>query len=153
MTAWTKPDELGSFLNGIRTMWRLRISQKPPSPSSCKCNLLVRTFKQFINEMSNSFDSHSSSPDEYPLLTPAKLSWLLLDQDMNFAVSTAFSSSPLLTVLLQNYLFLSHNIKQIRQDFTRHQLKRQSIFDLLSHSAPFQYVITPIVYYSYSFKL
>ena len=95
--------------------------------------------------MLSSFDSHLSSPDEYPLLTPAKLSRLLLDQEMNFAVSTAFSSSPLSTTLLQNYLFLSHNLEQIQQDLTRHQLEQQSIFDVLSHSAPFQDIITPIV--------
>ena len=95
--------------------------------------------------MLNSFDSCPSSPDEYPLLTPTKLSCLLHDQEMNFAVSTVFSSSPLSTVLLQNYLFLSHNIKRIRQDLTHHQLERQSIFDVLSHSAPFQDIITPIV--------
>ena len=97
--------------------------------------------------MSTSSDSHSSSSshDEYPLLTSAELSWLLLDQEMNFAVLTAFSSSPLLTVLLQQYLFLSHNLEWIRQDLTRHQLERGSIFDVLSHSAPFQDIITPIV--------
>ena len=64
---------------------------------------------------------------------------------MNFAVSAAFSSSPLLTVLLRQYLFLSHNLEQIRQDLTHHQLERDSIFDILSHSAPFQDIITPII--------
>ena len=64
---------------------------------------------------------------------------------MNFAVSTAFSSSPLSTILLQNYLFLSHNIEWIQQDLTQHQLEQQSIFDILSHSAPFHNTITPIV--------
>ena len=44
--------------------------------------------------MSTSSDpcSSSSSPDEYPLLTSSELSRLLLDQEMNFAVATAFSS-------------------------------------------------------------
>ena len=96
--------------------------------------------------MSTSFNSHSSSSsrDEYPLLTSAELSRLLLDQEMNFAVSTAFSSSPLSTVLLQQYLFLSHSLERIRQDLTHHQLERESIFDVLSHSALFQDIITPI---------
>ena len=94
---------------------------------------------------SSDFCSSSSSHDEYPLLTSAELSRLLLDQEMNFAVSTAFSSSPLLTVLLQQYFFLSHNFEQIRQDLTRHQLEWESIFDILSHSAPFQDIIMPIV--------
>ena len=97
--------------------------------------------------MLTSFDScsSSSSHDEYPLLTSAELSRLLLDPEMNFAVSTVFSSSPLSTVLLQQYLFLSHNLEWIRQDLTRHQLERESIFDILSHSTPFQDIITPIV--------
>ena len=94
---------------------------------------------------SSDFRSSSSSHDEYPLLTSTKLSQLLLDQEMNFAVSTTFSSSPLLTILLWQYLFLSHNLERIRQDLTRHQLERESIFDILSHSAPFQDIITPIV--------
>ena len=85
--------------------------------------------------MSTSSESHPSSPDKYPFLTATELSRLLLDQEMNFAVLTTFSSSPLSTLLLQNYLFLSHNIKRIRQ----------YIFDILSHSAPFHDTITPIV--------
>ena len=96
--------------------------------------------------MSNFSEScSSSSPDEYPLFTSTELSRLLLDKEMNFAVSTEFSSSPHLTVLLWNYLFLSHNIEQIWQDLTCHQLERQSIFDVLSHSTPFQDIITPKV--------
>ena len=90
-------------------------------------------------------ESRPSSPDEYPFLTATKLSRLLLDQEMNFAVSTMFSSSPLSTILLRNYLFLSHNIERIWQDLTRHQLERQSLFDILSHSTPFHDTITPIV--------
>ena len=92
-----------------------------------------------------SSESCPSSPDEYPFLTATKLSRLLLDQEMNFAISSMFSSSPLSTILLWNYLFLSHNIEQIWQDLTRHQLERQSLFDILSHSAPFRDTITPIV--------
>ena len=64
---------------------------------------------------------------------------------MNFAVATAFSSSPLSTTLLRHYLFLSHNLDRIRQDLIRHQQEQESIFDVLSHSAPFQDIITPIV--------
>ena len=64
---------------------------------------------------------------------------------MIFAVSTVFSLSPLSTILLQQYLFLSHNLERIQQDLTRHQLERESIFNILSHSAPFQDIITPIV--------
>ena len=95
--------------------------------------------------MSTSSESHPSSPDKYPFLTATELSRLLLDQEMNFAVLTTFSSSPLSTLLLQNYLFLSHNIERIRQDLTWHQLEQQYIFDILSHSAPFCDTITPIV--------
>ena len=97
--------------------------------------------------MSNSSDRRSptSSPDEYPVLTSSELSRLLLDQEMNFAVATAFSSSPLSTTLLRHYLFLSQNLERIRQDLFRHQQERESIFDALSHSAPFQDLITPIV--------
>ena len=86
-----------------------------------------------------------SSPDEYPVLTSAKLSRLLLDQEMNFAVAAAFSSSPLSTTLLRQYLFLSHNLERIHQDLLHHRQERESIFDVLSHSAPFQDIITPIV--------
>ena len=145
MTAWTKPDKLGNSLNGIKTMWQPRNSQKPLSPSFCIP--LAKTSKWFINRMSTSFNSRSpsSSQDKYPLLTSAKVSQLLLDQEMNFAVSTAFSSSPLSTVLLQQYLFLSHNLKWIWQDLTRRQLEWESIFDVLSHSTPFQDIITPII--------
>ena len=64
---------------------------------------------------------------------------------MNFAVVAAFSSSPLSTTLLWQYLFLSHNLERIRQDLLHHQQERESIFDVLSHSAPFQDIITPIV--------
>ena len=64
---------------------------------------------------------------------------------MNFAVATAFSSSPLSTTLLRQYLFLSHNLEWIRQDLLCHQQERESIFDVLSHSAPFQDIITPII--------
>ena len=64
---------------------------------------------------------------------------------MNFTVAAAFSSSPLSTTLLRQYFFLSHNLKRIRQDLLRHQQERESIFDILSHSAPFQDIITPIV--------
>ena len=97
--------------------------------------------------MSNFSDRHTpvSSPDEYPVLTSSELSRLLLDQEMNFAVVAAFSSSPLSTTLLWQYLFLSHNLERIRQDLLRHQQERESIFNVLSHSAPFQDIITPIV--------
>ena len=97
--------------------------------------------------MSNFSDRHTSvsSPDEYPVLTSSELSRLLLDQEMNFAVAAAFSSSPLSTTLLRQYLFLSHNLERIHQDLVRHQQERESIFDVLSHSAPFQDIITPIV--------
>ena len=97
--------------------------------------------------MSTSSDPRSSSSfhDKYPLLTSSELSQLLLNQEMNFAVSTTFSSSPLSTVLLRQYLFLSHNLEQIQQDLTRHQQEWESIFNVLSHSAPFQDIITPIV--------
>ena len=97
--------------------------------------------------MSNSSDRHSlvSSPDEYPVLSSSELSRLLLDQEMNFAVATAFSSSPLSTTLLRHYLFLSQNLERLRQDLLRHQQERESIFDILSHSAPFQEIITPLV--------
>ena len=97
-----------------------------------------------ITRMSN-FSDHrtsASSPDKYPVLTSSELSRLLLDQEMNFAVATAFSSSPLSTTLLRHYLFLSQNLERIHQDLLRHQQERESI---LSHSAPFQDIITPIV--------
>ena len=82
----------------------------------------------------------------FPRRIPSsELSRLLLDQEMNFAVAAAFSSSPLSTTLLRHYLFLSHNLEWIRQDLLRHQQERESIFDVLSHSAPFQDIITPIV--------
>ena len=86
-----------------------------------------------------------SSPDEYPVLTSSELSRLLLDQEMNFAVAAAFSSSLLSTTPLQQYLFLSHNLEWICQDLLHHQQERESIFDVLSRSAPFQDIITPIV--------
>ena len=145
MIVWTKPDELGDSLNGIRIIWPLKNSQKLLSPSFCTPP--TNTSRRFISKMSTSSDfcSSSSSHDEYPLLTSAELSWLLLDQEMNFAVSTTFSSSPLSTVLLRQYLFLSHNLEWIQQDLTCHQLERESIFDVLSHSAPFQDIIMPIV--------
>ena len=97
--------------------------------------------------MLNFSDRHTpaSSPDKYPVLTSSELSRLLLDQEMNFAVAAAFSTSPLSTTLLRQYLFLSHNLKRIRQDLLRHQQERESIFDVLSHSLPFQDIITPIV--------
>ena len=97
--------------------------------------------------MLNSSDRRSpiSSPDEYPVLTSSELSRLLLDQEMNFAVAAAFLSSPLSTTLLRQYLFISHNLERIRQDLLRHQQERESIFDVLSHSALFQDIITPIV--------
>ena len=97
--------------------------------------------------MSNSSDRRTpvSSPDEYPVLTSSELSRLLLDQEMNFAIVAVFSSSPLSTTLLWQYLFLSHSLERIRQDLIRHQQERESIFDVLSHSAPFQDIITPIV--------
>ena len=86
-----------------------------------------------------------SSPDEYPISTSSELSRLLLDQEMDFVVAATFSSSPLSTTLLQQYLFLSHNLKWIWQDLVHHQQERESIFDVLSHSVPFQDIITPIV--------
>ena len=64
---------------------------------------------------------------------------------MNFTVATAFSSSPLSTTLLRQYLFISQNLERLRQNLLRHQQERESIFDILSHSAPFQDIITPIV--------
>ena len=93
--------------------------------------------------MSNSSDS--SSLDEYTVLTSTELSRLLLDQEMNFAVATAFSSSPLSTTLLRQYLFISQNLERLRQDLLRHQQEREAIFDILSHSAPFQDIMNPIV--------
>ena len=119
--------------------------QKLHSPSFS--TPFASTPRQFISKMSTSSDPHSfsSSPDEYPLLTSSELSRLLLDQEMNFAVATMFSSSPLSTTLLWQYLFLSHNLERIRQDLTQHQQEQESIFDVLSHSAPFQDIITPIV--------
>ena len=94
---------------------------------------------------SSHFPSSSSSNDEYPVLTSSELSWLLLNQEMNFAVANTFSSSPLSTVLLWQYLFLSHNLERIRQDLLCHQQEWESIFDVLSNSGLFQDVITPIV--------
>ena len=145
MIVWTKPDGPGDSLNGIKTIWQLKNSQKLCSPSFCI--LLVSTSRWFISKMSTSSDprSSSSSHDKYPLLTSSELSRLLLDQEMNFVVSTTFSSSPLSTVLLQQYLFLSRNLERLWQDLTHHQQERESIFDILSHSAPFQNIITPIV--------
>ena len=49
------------------------------------------------------------------------------------------------TVLLRQYLFLSHNLKRIWQDLIQHQQERESIFGILSHSALFQDIITPII--------
>ena len=120
-------------------------SQKLRSPSCY--SRLTNVSSNYITAMSNSSDRHSpaSSPDKYPVLTSSELSRLLLDQEMNFAVATAFSSSPLSTTLLRHYLFLSQNLERLRQDLLRHQQERESIFDVLSHSAPFQDVITPIV--------
>ena len=89
--------------------------------------------------------SSSSSNDEYPMLMSSELSRLLLNQEMNFAVADVFSSSPLSTVLLRQYLFLSHNLEWIRQDLLCHQQEWESIFDVLSNSGPFQDIITPIV--------
>ena len=89
--------------------------------------------------------SSSSSNNEYPLLTSSELSRPLLNQEMNFAVVNAFSSSPLSTVLLWQYLFLSHNLERIRQDLLRHQQERESFFDVLSNSGLFQDIITPII--------
>ena len=156
---------LDDCLNQARWAWRffewyknyltLKNSQKLRSPSFCI--LPASTSRQFISKMltskmltskmltSSDPRSPSSSPDKYPLLTSSELSQLLLDQEMNFAVSTAFSLSPLSTVLLQQYLFLSHSLERIRQDLIHHQQERESIFDVLSHSAPFQDIITPIV--------
>ena len=111
MIVCIRPDKPGSFSNTIKTTWCLMISQKLPFTFSYKPP--IRTFKQLINEMSTSSESCPSSPDEYPFITATELSRLLLDQEMNFAVSNAFSLSPLSTTLLQNYLFLSHNIEHI----------------------------------------
>ena len=143
MIACIRSNKPGSFSNTIRTTWHPTTSQKLPFTSSCKPP--IKTFKQLINKMSTSSESCLSSPDEYPFITTTKLSCLLLDQEMNFAVSNAFSLSPLSTTLLWNYLFLSHNIEHIRQDLTQHQLEQQSLFDILGHSAPFRDTITPIV--------
>ena len=106
----------------------------------------IKTFKRLINKMSTSSESHPSSPDEYPFITTTELSCLLLNHEMNFVVSTTFSSSPLATALLRNCLFVSHNIEHIRQDLTRHQLEQQSLFDILGHSTPFRDTITPILF-------
>ena len=97
--------------------------------------------------MSNSSDQRTpvSSPDEYPVLTSSELSRLLLDQEINFAIAAVFLSSPLSTTLLRQYLFLSHNLERIHQDLIRHQQERESIFNVLSHSTPFQDIITPII--------
>ena len=145
MTIWTKPDGPGDSSNGIRTIWRLKNSQRLCSPSFCIP--LASISRPFISKMSTSSDPRSpaSSPDKYPLLTSSELSQLLLDQEMNFAIATTFSSSPLSTTLLRQYLFLSHNLERIWQDLIRHQQERQSIFDVLSHSAPFQDIIMSIV--------
>ena len=145
MTVWTKPDGPGGSSNGIRTIWRPKNSQKLHFPFFCIS--LANVSRQFISKMSTSSDPRSpaSSADEYPLLTSSELSRLPLDQEMNFAVATIFSSSPLCTTLLQQYLFLSHNLERIRQDLICHQQERESIFDVLSHSAPFQDIIIPIV--------
>ena len=143
MIACIRSNKPGSFSNTIRTTWHPTTSQKLPFTSSCKPP--IETFKQLINEMSTSSESHLSSPDEYPFITTTKLSCLLLDQEMNFVVSNAFSLSPLSTTLLWNYLFLSHNIERIQQDLTWHQLEQQSLFNILGHSAPFCNTITPIV--------
>ena len=145
MTVWTKQDRPGGSSNGIKAIWWLKNSQRLHSPSSCIP--LVNISRHFINKMSTFSDQHSSisSPDEYPVLTSSELSRLLLDQEMNFAVAATFSSSPLSTTLLRQYLFLSHNLERIRQDLICHQQERESIFDVLSHSAPFQDIITPII--------
>ena len=120
-------------------------SQKLRSPSCY--TLPANTSNNYITRMSNYSNRHTpaSPPDEYPVLTSSELSRLLLDQEMNFAVATAFSSSPLSTTLLRHYLFLSQNLEWIHHNLLRHQWERESIFDVLSHSTPFQDIITPIV--------
>ena len=105
--------QAGKFLEDYKTYctWLQMTSQRLPFTSSYKTP--IKTFEQIINEMSTSSESCTSSPDEYPFITATELSHLLLDHGMNFAVSNAFSASPLSTALLQNYLFLSQNIEHL----------------------------------------
>ena len=123
MIACTRPDRPGNSLKIIKLTWLQMISQRLPFASSCKTP--IKTFKRIINRMLTSSESHASSSDsdKYPFITATELSHLLLDHGMNFAISNVFSTSPLSTALLQNYLFLSQNIKHLWQDLTRHQLK------------------------------
>ena len=62
-----------------------------------------------------------------------------------FCCSDCVFFIPLSTTLLRQYLFLSHNLERIWQGLIHHQQEWESIFDVLSHSAPFQDIITPIV--------
>ena len=144
MIAWIRQNGPGSFSNGTKTTWWAITFQKLHFLSSYI--LPVNVSSNCTTRMLNFSDRHTpvSSPDEYPVLTSSELSQLLLDQEMNFAVAAAFSSSPLSTTLLRQYLFLSHNLEQICQDLLHHQQERESIFDVLSHSAPFQDIITPL---------
>ena len=133
-----QPDRPGSSLRIIKLTWLQMTSQRLPFASSCKTP--IKTFERITNRMSTSSESHTSSSDsdEYPFITATELSHLLLDHGMNFAISNAFSASPLSTALLQNYLFLSQNIDRILLDINWND-------NPFCHYTPFQDTITPIL--------
>ena len=104
-------------------------SQNPPFVLSCWKP--TRLFFWTNAEMSNSSDSSVppfSDNDDYPLITSFERSHLLLDSGMSHTVSEAFSSSPLSTTMLWEYLFISQNLEQIWLELVWHQTEWEAIF-------------------------
>ena len=147
MIVWTKPDELGNSLNGIRIIWQLKTEESPETSFS----LLLHSTCQNIQTI------HQRNVDLLWFSFFLILPWRIPPSDFCQTLPTSSQPrnescgvdcvflDPSLDCSTSTILFLSHNLEQIRQDLTHHQLEQESIFDVLSHSTPFQDIITPIV--------
>ena len=105
---WVRPNRHKDFLKAIKTTYPQTTFQNPPFILFCWKP--ARIFFQTTVEMSSSSDSSTppfSEDNNYTFITSFKLSHLLLDPGITHIVSKAFSSSPLSTTMLQEYLFIS----------------------------------------------
>ena len=66
------------------------------------------------------------------MLSPAKLSLMMIHPDMPTQLSIAFDDDPVTTMDLQYYCFMSHTIEQLENDLEQHRREQSTVFDSLT---------------------
>jgi hypothetical protein len=91
-----------------------------------------------------SSDDSTCAPD--PIPSPAELSRLTLDPAASQLVANTFNSAPgSTTTNIRFYQFLSHSIREMEKELSRHKDERRILYDNLFGSRKFRHKIRPIV--------